>query len=103
MAELKNPFRGVKVVYTRSHPLTKVVVIVLILVCMASMITLGLVGSRMKAEIEALRQEAAQLEAEIKELNGKLDQLDSVEGVEDIAQEELELVDPDTIVIDPNP
>jgi cell division protein FtsB len=103
MAELKNPFRGVKVVYTRSHPLTKLVVIALILVCMASMITLGLAGIRLKTQIEALRQEAAQLEAEIEELSDKLGRLDSVEGVEDIAQDELDLVDPDTIVIDPNP
>ena len=103
MIQFKNPFRGIKVEYTRSHPLTKVVVIALILVCMAAMITLGWSGSRLKAQIEEMRNEAAQLEADNNELSEKIDKQDSVEGVEDIAGNELDLVDPDTIVIDPNP
>lgn len=103
MAERKNPFRDIKVEYTRSHPLTKVVVIALILLSMAAMITLLWSGSQLKQEIREMRQEAARLEAEIARLEEKLENLDSVEGVLDIAEEELELVDPDTIVIDPNP
>ena len=103
MAEFKIPFRDIKVTYTRSHPLTKVVVIVLILVCTAALITLMWSGSRLKNEIADLRSEAANLEAENAELKDKIDDLDSVEGVENIAEDELDLVDPDTIVIEPNP
>ena len=103
MAKLKLPFRDIKVEYTRSHPLTKVVVIALILVCMAALITLAWSGNQLKNEISDLRGEAAELEAENAELADKIDSLDSVEGVENIAEDELELVDPDTIVIDPNP
>ena len=103
MAQFKNPLQGVKVEYTRSHPATKLVVMVLILVCMAALITLRLTTVQLKAEIEVLRSEAAQLEADIADLNEKLDQKDSVSGVANIAEEELGLVDPDTIVIDPNP
>lgn len=103
MAEFKIPFRDIKVTYTRSHPLTKVVVIALILVCTAALITLMWSGSRLENEIADLRGEAANLEAENAELKDKIDDLDSVEGVENIAEDELELVDPDTIVIDPNP
>ena len=103
MAEFKIPFRNIKVEYTRSHPLTKVVVIALILVCTAALITLMWSGSRLKNEISDLRGEAANLEAENAELKDKIEDLDSVEGVENIAEDELELVDPDTIVIDPNP
>ena len=103
MAKLKIPFRDIKVEYTRSHPLTKVVVIALILVCMAALITLRWSTNQMKNEISELRSEAAQLEAENAELKEKLDELDSVEGVENVAEDELGMVDPDTIVIDPNP
>ena len=103
MAKLKIPFRDIKVEYTRSHPLTKVVVIALILVCMAALITLRWSTNRMKNEISELRSEAAQLEAENAELKDRLEKLDSVAGVEQIAEEELDMVDPDTIVIDPNP
>lgn len=103
MAEFKNPFRDIKVEYTRSHPLTKVVVIALIVLSMAALITLRVSSIRLHREIEQMRQEAAQLEAENQLLKEKLEELGSVEGVEHIAEEELDLVDPDTIVIVPNP
>ena len=103
MAEFKNPFRDIKVEYTRSHPLTKVVVIALIVLSMAALITLRVSSIRLHREIEQMRQEAAQLEAENQVLKEKLEELGSVEGVDHIAEEELDLVDPDTIVIVPNP
>ena len=103
MKEHKNPFRGIKVEYSRSHPMTKVVVIGVILVCMAALITLGVTTSRLRRELAELRQEAAWLEGENARLEERLKQLDSVAGVEGIAEDELGLVDPDTIVIDPNP
>ena len=103
MAKFNLPFRDIKVEYTRSHPLTKVVVITLILVCTAALITLSITGSQLKRELAQLREEAAILAAENAELKEKLENLGSVEGVEDIAREELDMVDPDTIVIDPKP
>ena len=102
MAAIKNPFRGVKVEYTSSHPLTKVVVIVLILVCMAALITLRWSGNQLKGEIADLRDEAAQLESDNEKLGDLVENPDSVEGLEQVAEEELEYVDPDTVVIDPN-
>lgn len=103
MAAIKNPFRGVKAEYTSSHPLTKVVVIVLILVCMAALITLRWSGNQLKGEIADLRDEAAQLESDNEKLGDLVENPDSVEGLEQVAEEELEYVDPDTVVIDPNP
>ena len=103
MAKLKNPFRDLKVEYSRSHPLTKVVVIVLIVLSMAALIALGWSQADMRRQIEAVRREVAQLESENQDLREKIDQLDSVEGMEHIAQDELGLVDPNTIIIDPNP
>ena len=103
MAEFKNPFRDLKVEYSRSHPLTKVVVIALIVLSMAALITLSWSQADMRRQIEEMRREVAQLESENQDLREKIDKLDSVEGVENIAQDELDLVDPDTIVIDPNP
>ena len=103
MAEFKNPFRGIQVEYTRSHPLTKVVVIALIVLSMAALITLRWSSVQLSREIEQMRQEAAALEAENQALKEKLKELGSVEGFEHLAEDELGLVDPDTIVIDPNP
>ena len=103
MAKLNLPFRDIKVEYTRSHPLTKVVVIALIVLSMGALITLRWSSVQLSREIEQMRQEAAALEAENQALKEKLEELGSVEGVEHIAEDELGLVDPDTIVIDPNP
>jgi len=103
VAEIKLPFANLKVEYSRSHPLTKVVVIAVIVLSMAALITLGVSRAQKLREIENMRQEAAQLESENEDLRDKLGQLDSVEGVEQIAQEELDMVDPDTIVIEVNP
>lgn len=103
MAKNNLPFRNIQVEYARSHPLTKVVVIVLILVCMATLITLSWTGNQLRREIAQLRQEAAQLVAENAELKKKIESLGSLEGVANIAEDQLEMVDPDTIVIDPNP
>ena len=103
MAKPKLPFRDIKVEYTRSHPLTKVVVIALILVCMAALIALGWSGSRLKREIAQLRQEAAALAAENAELREKIEDLGSLEGAEGIAEDELDMVDPGTVIIIPKP
>jgi hypothetical protein len=103
MAAIKNPFRDVKVEYTSSHPLTKVVVIVLILVCMAALIALRWSGNQLKNEIADLREEAIQLESDNAELGELVDDPDSVDGLEHVAEESLGYIDPDTIVIDPNP
>ncbi len=103
MIQFKNPFRGVKVEYARSSPVTKIVVIAVILVCMAALIVLRLTGYSLKNEIADLRNEAIQLEAENEKLEDLVEDPDSIEGVEIVAEDELGLVDPDTIVIDPNP
>ena len=103
MAKFNLPFRDIKVEYSRSHPLTKVVVITLILVSTAALITLSWSGNQLRREIAQLREEAAILTAENAELKEKINKLGTLDGVEDIAEDELEMVDPDTIVIDPNP
>lgn len=48
-----------------------------------------------------MQSQAAELEYENDVLEKKIDQLDSEQSVKDIAEEELGLVDPDVVVIDP--
>lgn len=103
MAKFKNPFAGIKVTYTRTHPLTRVVLIAVLVLSIVTLITLRFLSWQRTSEIEAMRQEAEILEAENDDLQSKIDGKDSVEGVAQIAGDELGLVDPDTIVIDPNP
>ena len=103
MVKIKNPFAGIKVTYTRTHPMTRVALIALLVLSIMTLITLRYLSWQRTGQIEAMRQEAAALEAENDDLQNKIDGKDSVEGVEQIAGEELGLVDPDTIVIETGP
>ena len=103
MVKIKNPFAGIKVTYTCSHPMTRVVLIALLVLSIMTLITLRYLSWQRTSQIEDMRREAEILEAENDDLQHKIDGKESVEGVEQIAGDELGLVDPDTIVIDPNP
>lgn len=102
MEERKNPFRNMKVVVRSSPPLLKIMVILVIVFSMAALMALSWVNLRIQAETEDMRAEAAALEQENADLEEKIGSLGSVQSVQDIAQEELGLVDPNTVVIDPN-
>ena len=90
----------VKVVVRRSPPLLKIVLILLIVFSMAALIALGWVRGSIQAQTGDLRDEAAALEQENSDLNEKIGDLGSVQSVKDIAEEELGLVDPNTVIID---
>ena len=101
MAGIRNFIRRIQIDIRPSRPLTKIVVIVAIVLSMAALITLRLAQNRIEAQTNAMLTEAAKLEQENQELQDKIDTMDTVEGVMDIAQDELGLVDPDTIIIKP--
>ena len=102
MAENKKPFRNVQVKVRRGKPLTKILVIVAIALTTVALITLRWVQSDIEAETQRMKEEAAQLIEENAELDDKIHGLGSVDSVTDIAKSELDLVDPDTVVIHPN-
>ena len=102
MAERKNPFRNIKLVFRPASPALKIAVCVLIVCCMAALIALTWVRTSILDRTEQLREEAAGLESANADLQEKIGDIGSVQSIMDIAQEELGLVDPNTIVIDPN-
>lgn len=84
-----------------SSNLLKIVVAALIVFSMAALLALGWMQRGLQERTQAQKDAAAALEQENRDLQDKIDGVDSVEGVQDIAREELGLVDPDTIVIQP--
>ena len=100
MEEKKNPLKNIQIHVRPSPPVLKVMLIVVILLSMATLGTLRLVHSGIQAEIEELKDEAAELEYANEQLDEKTENKDSVDNVQSIAQEELGMVDPDTILID---
>ena len=101
MSEKKNPLKNAKVVVRQSPAVLKMILIVLILFSMVTLAALRWVHNGILEETENLREEASDLEHANTELEKKTDELGSVKSLEDIAREELGLVDPNTIIIDP--
>ena len=101
MASIRRLLASVRLVYKKTPTLTRIVVSVAVVLSMVALLVLhGAIDER-KAKIEALRQQAIALEQE-KEL---LDQYEQEKGtireVIRIAREWLGLIEPDSIVIQP--
>lgn len=101
MAAGRNPFHRIKLVYQRSSTLLKCVVLAALLLSSAALLAIGHTVAQLRAETEAQRAEAAALEQENEDLSDAIDDLGSVQSVKDIASKELGLVDPNTVIIEP--
>ena len=78
----------------------KVILILLIIISIITLVALRWVHNGILTEIADLKEEASGLEYANEELEEKMDQLGSVQSIQDIAQDELGLVDPDTVLIE---
>ena len=101
MAEKNIPPKQVKVEVRPASNILKIILTVLILFSIVALIALRWVHNGILAQIDELKDEASGLEHANDVLEQKTDELGSVQSIQDIAKEELGLVDPDTILIDP--
>ena len=101
MANFINQLKNIQLVFRRSSNARKILVAVFILFGIAALFVLQGATAHMRAQNAALENQAAQLEQDNTELRGDIDALGSVQSVEEIAQEELGLVSPDTVLIQP--
>ena len=101
MAEKKSIFGRIRLVFCRSNPRTK-----LLLLLMLVLLTTLLLGMRVylmdaKSQNVALREQAAALEQENDRLDHNIAVRGTIQGVKQIAGEELGLVDPNTTFFTP--
>lgn len=101
MKRIKRMLKRIRVVFTRSSTLTKTVVLSAIVLSMVALLALNLTLNIVEKRTAELTDQAAQLEQENEELEANVEGLGSADSVEQIAKDELGLVDPDTVVIDP--
>lgn len=101
MAEIRDFLKRIKLVRRRSTNLSKIVVILTIVLCMGALCTLRLAMNKIENQTEDLRAQAAALEQENRELDEKIQRKGSVQSVQEIAEEELGLVSPDTVIYQP--
>ena len=102
MANKNSPPKQVKVEVRPASNILKILLIVLIIFSIVALAALRWVHSGILTEIDELKQEASGLEHANSELERKTEELGSVQSIQDIAKEELGLVDPDTILIEPD-
>lgn len=98
---LRKLLSRVQVVYKRSSNVTKIVVLCAIVLSSITLMVLGGVIRDTQARTDALRAQASRLEQENKRLETLIENLGTVAGIQQIAKEELGLVDPDSVIIKP--
>lgn len=101
MANEKIPLRNMQITFQKSAPLTKIIVICAIVLSTAALITLRFQQNDIERQTAAFKQQAAQLLIDNEELQEKIEDVDSVQGVQEIAQAELDMVFPDTEFFEP--
>ena len=101
MGKLLAKLKRIRFVYRRSNNMTKTVVIAALLLSTAALLVLHGAITAAETQLQEKRELAAILEQERDKLNDSIGSLGSAESVDQIARDELGLVDPDSIVITP--
>ena len=100
MAEKRTPPKQVKVEVRPASNILKIILILLILFSIVALVSLRWVHNGILTQIGELKEEASGLEHANQVLDQKTEELGSVQSIQDIAKEELGLVDPNTVIID---
>lgn len=95
------PLKKSKIELRRSPLALKIILTVLILFSMAALIALSWVHQDIRAQVAELKEQAVQVEHRNAKLEQRTKNAGSVSTIQEIAQEELGLVDPNTVVIRP--
>ena len=101
MAKIKEKLKLIKLRLRSSPRSTKIMLIVAILFAMIALIALRMAITDLNNREEDLRQKAAALEQDNKDLQENIGILGSVQSIIQIARDELGLVDPDTVILEP--
>ena len=86
--------------YRRTSTLNKVVIAAAVVLSSITLLSLRLVQWEAEEKLADLRQQAAALEQNNNELRQDIAELGTADSIREIAQEELGLVDPDTIIFE---
>ena len=90
-----------QIIWNHSSALLKILVILLLVFSMVALVALNWVRISIANQTEAMRAEAAAVEAANQKLTERIENKDSQQVIRDIAKEELGMVSPNTILIQP--
>ena len=100
MGKLANIMSRIRIVPKKSSKLTVAVVTCCFVLCLVAVLVLGSAIHNYKAQTEALKDQAAQLEQENSQLEDKNDKKGTLEGLLEFAKDFLGLIDPDSVIFD---
>ena len=92
--------RKYRVVFRKTSPLVKAVILVAVVLCTVVLVTLHASIEQSRNQYEAMRQQAAVLEEDNQTILQQIDDIGSLESVIRIAMEKLGLVLPDTTIFE---
>lgn len=101
MDNILENLRKIRFVRRRSSMLTKAVLLSVVAFSTAALLALNAALVSIRQETEDLRTQAAALEQQQLDLENRIDQLGTDDSTRQIAKEELGLVEPGTIIINP--
>lgn len=101
MKKRTNPLSKIKLVYRPGKRATKLALLGVIVLSTAALISIHTAIHQSEAKLDAESAQAAAQEQENRELEQNIMALGSKDSVHDIAEEELGLVDPNTVVYVP--
>ena len=97
MSKLEKFFSKFQLVKLRSRKITIIMLIVAIVLTTGALTALHLFKSQLQNRTDALREEAARLEMENAALQEDIDQVGSIQSIVEIAEKEVDLVQPDAV------
>lgn len=100
MANIHTFLNRFQLQYRRTSSLQKAAVAAAIVLSSVTLLSLRLGQWGAEEQLADLYRQAAILEEENQDLRQRIDELGTVDSIRDIAREELDLVDPDTIIIE---
>ena len=103
MSGIREKLKNVRLVFRRSSILMRCVIIAAIVLSTAALLTLRTAQIDAQAKADDLKSQAAQLEQDKNKLEQDIANLGSLDSLEQIAKDELGLVNPDCVLISPNP
>ena len=95
------PLGTINFKYRRSSKITKIVVLTTVVLSIAALVMLGFAITATRNATEQLRQEAIGLEQEQSRLELYIQELGTIQGIIRLAQEKLGLIEPDSVIIQP--
>ena len=102
MTQIGRILSRIRLVPKRSGKLIKIVLLCAIVLSTAALLSLGIAIRAANAQADALRVQASRLEQENTALETLIDNLGTIEGIKQIARDQLGLEDGDSVIITPN-